>query len=69
MALVSVVCAMVKWRLATVKSGPRAVVAALQQQAVVAVVDMLQSASFPAAVVDSELNITIWNAAISSATR
>ena len=32
-------------------------------------VDMLRAADFPAAVVDSELNITIWNAAISSATR
>ena len=31
-ASVSVACAMLKWHLATVKSGPRAVVAALQQQ-------------------------------------
>jgi len=68
-AVASVAGAHLKWYLATVKSGPRAVAAALQQQAVAAVVDMLQSASFPAAVVDSELNITIWNAAISSATR
>ena len=67
-AAVSVVCAHLKWYLATVKSGPRATAAALQQQAVAAVVRMFEEATFPAAVIDSELNIITWNSAISTAT-
>lgn len=66
---VSVAAAHVKWFLSTVKSRHNAVAVMLQNATPSVVVDMLKSASFPAAVVapagDGGFHVVVWNDALS----